>query len=104
MACTCSRPVFSTSRLRLVADSYANTLRNSQLACQQLHGGSYLFLPAVALIVALVAVVVTTSVFVVVALSVLHFFITIPLQFFLLSYVALGGVAVMLGKRQNSYS
>lgn len=58
---------------------------------------SHLFLPAVALIAAVAAAAdVIISVFVVV--SVLYFFIGIPLRFILLSRVALGGVAGVLGK------
>lgn len=57
---------------------------------------SHLFLPAVALIAAVAAAAdVIISVFVV---SVLYFFIGIPLRFILLSRVALGGVAGVLGK------
>lgn len=58
---------------------------------------SHLFLPAVALIAAVAAAAdVIISVFVVV--SVLYFFIGIPLWCILLSRVALGGVAGVLGK------
>lgn len=57
---------------------------------------SHLFLPAVALIAVVVAAAdVIISVFVV---SVLYFFIGIPLWCILLSRVALGGVAGVLGK------